>query len=309
MRFYRSLQQLSPDFHGCVATIGNFDGVHLGHQCVFSHLQEKAGAHGLPATVISFEPLPSEYFLPNPPTRIYPLRDKMRVLKSVGIDQFICIRFDARFAAMEAEDFVQGILLDQLKTRYLAVGDDFRFGRQRKGDFELLKRMGQSQGMEVLDTPTCEQDNQRISSTRIRQALEAGDIQAANKLLGHNYSLSGRIRHGDKLGRTIGFPTLNMRLPDNLALRKGIYAVKVSGLSEQPLYGAANLGKRPTVNGTDMRLETHLFDFDQTVYGQYVCIEPLAFIRPEEKFDSIDTMQQQIQQDCNQIKDLINNEI
>jgi len=309
MRFYRDLQQIPSDIRqrGCVATIGNFDGVHRGHLCVFKHLQQQAKQFQLPSTVISFDPLPSEYFAnqhgKSLPTRIYPIRDKIQRLQAAGIDQFISIRFDTNFAGITANNFIHDILLQTLQVRYLAVGDDFRFGYKRQGDFQLLKEVGEPNGMKIQDTPTCEQDERRISSTRIRQALADGDLTIANDLLGHAYQLSGRIRHGDKIGRTIGFPTLNMRLPDNVALRKGIYAVNVHGLADQALLGAANVGTRPTVNGLDMRLETYLFDFNQQVYGKYVHVEPIAFIRPELKFDSVEIMQQQIMQDCQHIQE------
>ncbi|MGV6808763.1 MAG: bifunctional riboflavin kinase/FAD synthetase [bacterium] len=302
MRFYRALHHVPVDAQGCVATIGNFDGVHQGHRHVFAHLQAQAQRMGLPATVISFEPLPVEFFARHTTQRIYPLRDKMRQLANAGIERFIVLPFNAEFAAITAEDFVQKILLAHLNVRYLAVGDDFRFGRKRQGDFTLLKQLGEPQGMSVQDTPTYEHEAQRISSTRIRQALAKGDLPHAQQLLGHAYQLSGRVRHGDKLGRTIGFPTLNMRLPDNLALRKGIYAVRIHGLTEKTYYGAASLGTRPTVNGVDMRLETHVFDFSGNVYGQYVCIELVRFIRDEEKFDNVAIMQAHIQQDCQHIQ-------
>lgn len=302
MRFYRALHHVPVDSQGCVATIGNFDGVHQGHRQVFTHLQAQARRIGLPATVISFEPLPAEFFARHKTQRIYPLRDKIRLLAAAGIERFIVLPFNADFAAIDAEDFVQHILLDHLKVRYLAVGDDFRFGRKRQGDFALLKQLGEPQGMQVQDTPTYEYNAQRISSTRIRTALANGDLITAQQLLGHTYQLSGRVRHGDKLGRTIGFPTLNMRLPDNLALRKGIYAVQINGLTEKIHYGAASLGTRPTVNGLDMRLETYVFDFSGNAYGQYVCIELVKFIRDEEKFDSVADMQTHIQYDCEQIR-------
>ena len=304
MHIIRGISRLSPYHEGCVATIGNFDGLHLGHQRVFSHLKDKAIEYGLPATVISFDPLPHEFFSSDTSPRIYPQRDKMRLLKMLGIDDFIRLKFNKEFASIEAEDFVRNILLKQLKVRYLAVGDDFRFGKMRKGDFQLLQTLGKENNMEVQDTLTCKTDGERISSSRIRIALQAGDLAETNRLLGYPYSLSGRVRHGDKLGRTIGFPTLNLKLPENIALRSGIYAVKIQGLDDTIHYGAASVGKRPTVNGVDMRLETYVFDFDQDVYGKYICIEPVQFIRPEEKFESLEIMQDVIHQDCEKIKTL-----
>jgi len=286
----------------CVATIGNFDGLHLGHQKIITKLKDKALELNLPSTVISFEPLPAEYFMPNPPARIYPMRDKIRLLNSLGVDQYVCLSFNESFANMEPETFVDEILLDKLGVQYLAVGDDFRFGHKRKGDFKLLKTMGAQRGMEVSDTDTCELDGERVSSTRIRKLLETGKIQEANRLLGFTYQLSGRVRHGDKRGRTIGFPTLNMRLLNHIAPAKGVYAVKVHGLEKSSLDGVANLGTRPTVQGTENRLETHLFDFNKNVYGKTVCVELVEFIREEKKFDSFDDLKEQILIDAEQAK-------
>ncbi|MGB1255844.1 MAG: bifunctional riboflavin kinase/FAD synthetase [Thiolinea sp.] len=283
---------------GCVATIGNFDGVHLAHQKIISHVQAKSKELGLSDCVISFEPLPGEYFSQPPVPRIYPLRDKHNHLSALGVDQFVCLRFDAEFAQQEAEAFIHETLLQRLKVRYLVVGDDFRFGRGRRGDYAMLREIGRQHGMEVSDTPTLLWEGQRVSSTLIRQFLQQGDLNKASTLLGRPYQLSGRIRHGDKRGRTIGFPTLNLRMPDNLALHVGVYAVKVSGLGGTVHRGVANLGKRPTVAGTEMRLEVHMFDFDDQVYGQYISVEPVSFIRPERKFDSFEQLKEQIQIDA-----------
>lgn len=305
MKLSRGLHSFKQTDDACVATIGNFDGLHLGHQRVITRLKEKAKQLRLPLTVISFEPLPNEFFMPSPPARIYPLRDKVRLLQQLGVDHFLCLRFDQAFANMPAQSFVKNILLDKLSVRYLAVGDDFRFGHKRAGDFELLKEMGSQANMEVTDTPTCLQDGERISSSRIRKFLETGDIRSANILLGHSYQLSGRVRHGDKRGRTIGFPTLNMRIPEHIAPVRGVYAVRVSGLGDTVLEGVANLGARPTVNGTENRLETHLFDFSDTVYGKYVCVELVEFIRKEQRFDDFELLKAQILNDVELARSLL----
>lgn len=283
---------------GCVATIGNFDGLHLGHQHVIRHVREKAAELQLPATVISFEPLPFEYFKPQQAARIYPLRDKCRRLDELGIDQFVCLTFDNKFAHLTPEAFVHDILLNSLQVRYLVVGDDFRFGHRRQGDFALLEQMGGQHSMQVVDLQTfaCGSDK-RVSSTRIREHLIQGELSLANQLLGANYQLSGRIRHGDKLGRTINFPTLNLRMPENLTLCKGVYAVKVHGLKDKVLEGVANLGTRPTVGGKETRLEVHLFEFQDEVYGRHVRIEPVHFIRAEQKFESFGALREQIERD------------
>ena len=290
---------------GCVATIGNFDGLHLGHQTIINKLRKKADEYQLPLTIISFEPLPAEFFMPNPPARIYPMRDKIRLLKKLGVDEYFCLKFDETFSNQSPKTFIEDILLNGLNVKYLAVGDDFRFGHKREGDFNLLKDMGKSAGMQLTDTKTCTQNNERISSSRIRALLEAGQIQSANKLLGYNYQLSGRIRHGDKRGRTIGFPTLNLRMLSHIAPAKGVYAVKVHGLENTQLLGVANLGTRPTVNGDENRLEIHLFDFDKDVYGKYICVELVEFLRPEKKFNDFEALKSQIQVDAENAKQVL----
>lgn len=288
--------------NGCVATIGNFDGLHKAHQHIIRHVQDKAREMGLPAVVISFEPLPGEYFSRSSVARIYPLRDKVRYLAALGVDYFACLRFDAAFAGQEAEAFIQQTLLERLRVTHLVVGDDFRFGRERRGDYAMLQTLGSQRGMAVTDTPTQLWQGERVSSTLVRGLLQRADLAQTAELLGRPYQLSGRIRHGDKRGRTIGFPTLNMQMPDNLALQVGVYAVRVSGLNGQMLNGVANLGKRPTVDGTEMRLEVHMFDFSAEVYGRYIQVEPVKFIRAEQKFASFEQLKTQIAADAEQAR-------
>jgi riboflavin kinase/FMN adenylyltransferase len=305
MKLLRRLSPAPATDPGCVATIGNFDGLHKGHKAVIQHVEWQAQALDLPATVISFEPLPIEFFRTPPPPRIYALRDKLRLLQEMQVERFACLRFNQQLANMEAEAFVQHVLLDALKVRYLVVGDDFRFGKGRRGDYHLLQSMGAEHGMRVVDTPTFLHDDERISSTRIRLALSTAELELAAELLGKPYRVSGRVRHGDKRGRTIGFPTLNMRVPQHIALRKGVYAVKVYGLGEQPINGVANLGARPTVHGVENRLEAHLFDFNQQVYGKHICVEPQAFLRDEMKFASFDDLKIQIARDAEQARAIL----
>lgn len=307
MKLIRGLNSFNINSSGCVATIGNFDGLHLGHQRIISTLKNKAIDMKLPLAIISFEPLPAEYFMPEPPARIYPMRDKIRLLQTLGVDHYLCLQFNSAFASQKPEDFVKNVLLDKLRVKYLAVGDDFRFGYQRKGDFQLLQRIGESAGMMVVDTPTCKINDKRVSSTRIRKHLEAGEIQQANHLLGANYQLSGRVRHGDKRGRTIGFPTLNLKMPSHIAARRGVYAVNVYGLGKSAIKGVANLGTRPTVKGIENRLETHLFDFDADVYGQYICVELVKFIRGEKCFDDFEILKAQILDDAKQARLILEN--
>jgi riboflavin kinase/FMN adenylyltransferase len=293
MRLVRHLNDY-PATQPCAATIGNFDGVHLGHQQVIQHVIQKSHELDLASTVISFEPLPAEYFRKPPPRRIYPLRDKVRCLKRERFEYFVCLRFNKALACMPAEDFVTQVLIKALQVKYLVVGDDFRFGAGRKGDYQLLQHLGAQYGMQVVDTPTILAGNQRISSSLIREYLAQAHLKQVNALLDDPYQLSGKVSGGRRLGRTIGFPTLNLKMPDNLALRRGVYAVRIYGLGEQPLYGVANLGQRPTVNGVGLRFEIHVFDFNQNVYGRTIHVEPLQFLRDEQKFASIDALKVQI---------------
>lgn len=305
MKIIRGLNSLTPDDIGCVASIGNFDGLHLGHRKIINQLKEKSITLNLPLTIISFEPLPSEYFMPQPPARIYPLRDKIRLLQSLGVDNFLFLKFDASLAQQSPEDFVNDVLIKKLGVKYLVVGDDFRFGHQRKGDFQLIRKIGDKKRMQVVDTSTCDHDHKRISSTRIRTLLAAGNIKSANELLGARYQLSGRVRHGDKRGRTIGFPTLNLKMLDHLAPANGVYAIRVTGLSDKPLNGVANLGARPTVGGTESRLEAHLFDYEENVYGQYICVELVEFLRAEKKFEDFDALKLQILNDAKHARSIL----
>lgn len=302
MKLLRSWhQQTAP----CIATIGNFDGLHLGHQSVIQKVQLKALALGLASTVISFEPLPAEYLRQPPPTRILPLRDKLLYLQTLQIDQFACLAFNQALAEMEPEAFIQEILLEGLQVRALVVGDDFRFGRKRRGDYQMLQQLGAKQGMEILQASTLLHASERVSSTWVREALAKADLLAVTTLLGRAYTLSGRVRQGDKRGRTIGFPTLNLQIPENIALRKGVYAVQAAQGSKQLIKGIANLGSRPTVNGLQTRLEVHLFDFAEQVYQQHWTIEPIAFIRDERRFESFELLKRQIKTDVEQARSLL----
>lgn len=305
MKFINGLKSLNGKQQPCVATIGNFDGLHLGHQTILSHLEKKAEELNLPLTVISFEPLPAEYFMLNAPARIYPLRDKILRLSQLGVTNFLCLKFNASLASSPPRDFVESILIKQMNIKYLAVGDDFRFGYKREGGFNLLKEVGEAHGMNVEDTSTQILDGDRISSTRIREALKIADLNSANKLLGHTYQLNGRIRQGDKRGRTIGFPTINMKMPKNIALKFGVYAVKVHGLENKPINGVANLGTRPTVDGDENRLETHLFDFNKEIYGKHISVEFVVFIRAEHKFENFDALKTQIKIDSEKARELL----
>lgn len=300
MRVIRGLHNLRPEHRGTVATIGNFDGVHLGHQAVFRELLAEGRRLGLMATVITFEPQPMEYFAPEKaPSRLTRLREKLGAIRDSGIEQVLLLEFGPRLAAMEAEDFVDALLVDKLAVRHLYVGDDFRFGRGRVGDFAMLREVGQRQGFSVDAMDTLTVGGERVSSTRIRAALGAGNLDDASRCLGRPYTICGRVAHGDKRGRSIGFPTLNVDLHRRVSPLRGVFAVRVTGVDDSALPGVANIGTRPTVTGdTRYLLEVHLFDFDRDIYGAHVTVEFVARIRDERKFPSFDALRAQIARDA-----------
>lgn len=281
-----------------MATIGAFDGVHLGHQAVLQKLREKSAEYGLPALVITLEPLPREFFAPEEaPARILSFREKIMALREEGIDRLLAIRFNRAFSAMPAEDFVRKVLWQQLGVSYLIVGDDLRFGAGRKGDFSLLQRMGSELGFQVADTGTVHVDGERVSSSRIREALEQSDFGMAGRLMGRPYAITGKVVHGQHLGRTIGVPTLNLLLRRKKAALSGVYVVRavVDGISQQ---GVANVGTRPTVHaGQRVGLEVHLLDFSRDVYGSMVQVIFCRKLRGEKKFGSLDELKTAINHD------------
>jgi len=297
MQLIRGIHNITPQVRGCVLTIGNFDGVHLGHQEVLNGLKAKAKSLKLPSTVMTFEPQPQELFKGNKaPARLSRLRDKLSLLEDYDIERLLCVRFDAKFSAMTARDFIEQLLVKQLGVKFLVVGDDFRFGHQRIGHFEMLKQAGQEFGFEVISTQSLRVSNARVSSTLVREHLAKGDITAATKMLGHPFVISGRVRHGQKLGRTIGFPTANIALERKVSPVQGVFAVAVK-LDGATYQGVANIGKRPTVNGTRIQLEIHLFDFQGDIYGKRLDTHVLQLIRTEKKFDSFDLLKEQIKRD------------
>lgn len=304
MEFIRGWHNLKPQHRGCVATIGNFDGVHLGHQAVIGQLAEKGRELGLPTQVILFEPQPQEFFQPQAAVpRLTRLREKLQALRRYSVDRVLCLSFDAEFAALEPEQFIQRLLVDGLRVRYLVVGDDFRFGRERRGDFAMLAEAGRKHGFQVVNMHTVEIDGERVSSTRIRAALAAGDLRLAEKLLGRPYRMCGRVAHGDRLGRTLGFPTANIHLHRKVTPIMGIFAVEVFGLKTEPVAGAANIGTRPTVGGTRTLLEVHLLDFSDDIYGAYVQVNFLRKFRDEKRFDSLDELRHWIEKDVSDVRE------
>ncbi|MGM0563216.1 MAG: bifunctional riboflavin kinase/FAD synthetase [Pseudomonadota bacterium] len=296
----RGAHNLRAEHRGCVATIGNFDGVHRGHQKVIASLQRAAAERQLPTVVISFEPLPREYFAPqNTPPRLTRWREKVEFFDQLGVDRFLCLPFNDALAGQAPGDFIQQVLVDGLGVKHLVVGDDFRFGRDRAGDFATLQQAGERFGFDVVDTKTVMEDKARISSTRIRQHLERGELDEAAELLGRSYSMAGRVAHGDKRGRIMGYPTANIHIHRQQTPVSGIFVVRMHGLPEGPVDGVASLGVRPTFYGDGMAvLEVHLFDFDRAIYGEHVRVEFLHKIRDEEKFDSMDALIEKIDDDA-----------
>lgn len=299
MKLIRHFNQLTTPV---VATIGNFDGVHLGHQAMIKTLAERSQELGLPSLLITFEPTPQEYFLKNEaPARLTRLREKLLLLQSTDIDYVMCLKFDADFASISASNFIQHILKRQLQVQHLLVGDDFRFGCDRQGNIDLLKSM-QTDDFRVEQLDTFLHAGQRVSSTSIRQLLAAGHLTEAKQCLGRAYSMSGKVVHGNKRGRQIGFPTANIELRRYCSPIQGVYAVNLHGLGVV-MQGVANVGNRPTVDGVQSLLEVHLLDFKREIYGENLQVEFCAKLRDEIKFDSIEQLRQQISDDVTQARD------
>ena len=289
-------------------TIGNFDGVHLGHQAMLARLTAQAAAVGGLPTVLTFEPHPREVFAPDSaPARLTSLREKLEVLRGLSVAHVHICRFDQTFAALSAEDFVRRILVDGLKARYVLVGDDFRFGARRSGDFKLLADLGEKYCYRAEALHTVEAAGQRASSTAVREALAAGDMALAAQLLGRPYSISGRVVGGDRLGRSIGYPTANIQLKHNRPPLTGIFAVRVQGLDRPDWPGVANLGTRPTVHANGRpTLEVHLFNFDRSIYRAHLRVEFLHKLRDEAKFSSLEALIAQIDRDAAQAREMLN---
>ncbi|MGB2109673.1 MAG: bifunctional riboflavin kinase/FAD synthetase [Marinobacter vinifirmus] len=305
MRLIRGLTNLkrlsgqagSPLAGGCVATIGNFDGVHLGHKTIIDQVKQKASQLGVPAVVMIFEPQPREFFQGDEaPPRLMPFRQKFEALLAEGVDMVLCIRFDETFRSYSGMGFIEDVLVSGLGVRHLVVGDDFRFGCDRAGDFKLLQGVGQERGFTVENTRTVTVDGERVSSTRVRNALNVNGLEEAERLLGHPYRIHGRIVYGRQLGRQLNAPTANILLNQMPALR-GVYVVRARLETGEWCDGVANIGLRPTVDGKRPSLEVHLFDFAGTLYGQHLEVVFRHGLRDEVKFDSVDELRQQIARD------------
>ena len=299
MELVRGLHNLPARHRGSVVTIGNYDGVHRGHQHMLAVLQRRAEELGVPATVVTFEPTPREFFEgPAAPSRLTRLREKLEALELYGVDRTVVLRFDDRMRGMGAGEFVDRLLVDGLGARHVVVGHDFHFARRREGTIETLRQAGAAHGFTVEEVGEFLVDGERVSSSLVREALNRGDLERASRLLGRPYRIAGRVRRGRKLGRSLGFPTANLALHRKVVPLWGIFAVRVSGAGLRDYPAVSSLGTRPTVNGTDPLLEVHLFDFDGDLYGHYLDVDFVARLRDEQKFDSIEALVEQMHRDA-----------
>ncbi len=298
MELIRGMYNLRARHRGCAVTIGNFDGVHRGHQAILEQVQALAAKAGQPSLLITFEPYPREFFSAgNAPTRLTRFREKIRVLEQSSLDRVLLLRFTEAFAAMSPMAFVEGLLCERLGASAVIVGEDFRFGCRAEGNFELLKSCGERLGFEALCHATYEVGGSRASSSRVRDALFEGDLATAEELLGRPYSVLGKVAPGRQLGRTIGFPTANIELKRVATPLSGVFSVRAHGAAREALGAMANLGTRPTVDGTKLLLEVHIFDFAQDIYGRELRIEFVSKLREERKFDGIEALKEQLGRD------------
>jgi riboflavin kinase/FMN adenylyltransferase len=306
MELVRGLHNISKRHAGCVLTVGNYDGVHLGHQHMIGVLKSRAAEFGAAATVLAFEPSSKEFIDPEgAPPRLTRWREKFVALAAQGVDRLVTLRFDEDIRAMTARRFVDELIVAGLGARHIVVGDDFRYGCNAHGTIETLRAAGEQHGFGVEQIAPFVLDGVRVSSTLVRHHLEVGDLDGAARLLGRRYRMLGRVVHGNELGRTLGFPTANLRLMRRKSPVHGILAVRVFGIEPRPLHGVASLGTRPTVGGTELLLEVHVFDFSGDLYGRLIEVEFIAKLRDEIKFDSLEALMAQMKIDAAQARGLL----
>ena len=298
MEIVRGLHNLRPRHRGAAVTIGNFDGVHLGHRAILEQLAAIGGGDGAPATLVTFEPHPAEFFSgDHAPARLSRFREKMLALRSSPLERVLVLRFDRDFSLTPPETFVRRYLMEGLGMRQLLVGDDFRFGHRAAGDYALLSKLSAAEGFGLARRDTFEFDGERVSSTRIREALDGGHLDTAARLLGRPYSMVGRVVRGRRLGRSLGFATANLPLRRRRCPISGVFAVEVDGAGRSRLRGMANVGTRPTVDGAGTMLEVHLFDFAAELYGRELEVHFLIRLREERRFENTDALKKQIARD------------
>jgi riboflavin kinase/FMN adenylyltransferase len=308
MRLARSIDSFPFDIvaSGSVATIGSYDGLHRGHQELLGHMLDFGRAKGLPSVVMSFEPTPKEFFAQEkPPARLMRFREKFEALADFGVDVFFCPKFDEAMKNISADTFIRRILIHAMNIRHLVIGDDFRFAQDRAGHLATLQRAGSALGFTIAEMPSVIVGDERVSSTVIRNALWNGDLDHARRLLGKDYRMSGRIVVGNRLGRTLGYPTANVNLNRRQSAVMGIFAVRVTGNDWGPLNAVASIGTRPTFDGTKALLEVHIFDFDKDIYGEYIHVDFIARLRNEEKFDDVSDLVEQMHRDCAMAKEIL----
>jgi riboflavin kinase/FMN adenylyltransferase len=299
MELIRGMHNLRARHRGCVATIGNYDGVHRGHQHMIAAVRARATELGVPAVVVTFEPTPREFFEgPAAPSRLTRLREKLAALERYGVDRVVVLRFDRRMQGMGACEFVDRLLVEGLGVRHMVVGHDFHFARRREGTIETLQAAGAAHGFTVEEVGQFLLAGERVSSSLVREALNRGELDRATHLLGRPYRMTGRVRLGRKLGRQLGYPTANLAMHRKVVPLWGIFAVRASGAGLVDHPAVVSLGTRPTVNGTDPLLEVHLFDFDGDLYGQYLDVDFVARLRDEQKFDTLDALVAQMHRDA-----------
>jgi riboflavin kinase / FMN adenylyltransferase len=299
-KLIRGLHNVKPSDRGCVITIGNFDGVHVGHQALLDLVNQRAKEHQTGSMVMIFEPQPLEFYMKGKavvPPRLTRMREKYEALACCNVDKVLVAYFNPSFAALSPEEFAKQVLGQKLGIKHIMVGEDFRFGHKRSGDIPQLEALAQEIGFSVEIIRPILTAGERVSSTLLRQALTKGDHQQVRKYLSHPYTLSGRVAAGDRRGRQWGFPTANIYLHRDATPVQGVYTVQVQGLADKPLPGVANIGVRPTVDGTRTLLEVHLLDFDQDIYGKYVKVELCEKLRDETRFENTDLLREQIKQD------------
>jgi riboflavin kinase/FMN adenylyltransferase len=306
MELIRGLYNLRPRHRGCVLTIGAFDGVHRGHQEMIRVLRERAAWHSVPATALAFEPTPREFFAKGrPPARLTRFRERYEAFARYGVERFVCLPFTERVRSLTADEFIERVLVQGLAVREVVIGHDFRFGRNHQGTVATLREFGSRYGFDVTEVAPFEIDGERVSSSLVRQALDAGNMSRAWKFLGRPYRITGKVVHGAKLGRKLGYPTANLRLHRRATPLAGIFAVKVSGAGLQQAPAVASLGTRPAVNGTELLLEAHVFNYSGDLYRQYLHVDFIERLRDELWFPNVDALVQQMDKDAARARQLL----